>query len=51
MDNVQKHHICINVPSSQTFRSYLVNTLLIIKHTDWRDLKFTQSYKNSITDN
>jgi hypothetical protein len=23
MDNVQKHNICINVPSSQTFRSYL----------------------------
>jgi hypothetical protein len=25
MDNVQKHNICINVPSSQTFRSYLHN--------------------------
>jgi hypothetical protein len=23
MDNVQKHNICTNVPSSQTFRSYL----------------------------
>jgi hypothetical protein len=23
MDNVQKHSICTNVPSSQTFRSYL----------------------------
>jgi hypothetical protein len=22
MDNVQKHNICINVPSSQNFRSY-----------------------------
>jgi hypothetical protein len=22
MDNVQKHNICTNVPSSQTFRSY-----------------------------
>jgi hypothetical protein len=25
MDNAQKHHICTNVPSSQTFRSYLHN--------------------------
>jgi hypothetical protein len=24
MDNVQKHNICINVPSSQTFRSSLL---------------------------
>jgi hypothetical protein len=24
MDNVQKHNICTNVPSSQTFRSYLL---------------------------
>jgi hypothetical protein len=24
MDSVQKHNICTNVPSSQTFRSYLV---------------------------
>jgi hypothetical protein len=23
MNNVQKHNICTNVPSSQTFRSYL----------------------------
>jgi hypothetical protein len=23
VDNVQKHNICTNVPSSQTFRSYL----------------------------
>jgi hypothetical protein len=23
MDNVQKHNTCINVPLSQTFRSYL----------------------------
>jgi hypothetical protein len=23
MDNVQKHNICINVPSSQTFRFHL----------------------------
>jgi hypothetical protein len=23
MDNVQKHNICTNVPSSQAFRSYL----------------------------
>jgi hypothetical protein len=23
INNVQKHNICINVPSSQTFRSYL----------------------------
>jgi hypothetical protein len=23
MDNVQKHYICINVPSSQHFTSYL----------------------------
>jgi hypothetical protein len=22
MDDVQKHNVCINVPSSQTFRSY-----------------------------
>jgi hypothetical protein len=25
MDDVQKHNICINVPSSQTFRSYQQN--------------------------
>jgi hypothetical protein len=25
MDNVQKHNICTNAPSSQTFRSYLVS--------------------------
>jgi hypothetical protein len=25
MDNVQKHNICTNVPSSQTFISYLLN--------------------------
>jgi hypothetical protein len=25
MDNVQKHNVCINVPSSQTFRSYKQN--------------------------
>jgi hypothetical protein len=25
MDNVRKHDTCINVPSSQTFRSYLVS--------------------------
>jgi hypothetical protein len=25
MDNVQKHNTCINVPSSQTFRSYRYN--------------------------
>jgi hypothetical protein len=24
MDNVQKHNNCINIPLSQTFRSYLV---------------------------
>jgi ribosome modulation factor len=24
MDNVQKHNICTNVPSSQTFRSYWI---------------------------
>jgi hypothetical protein len=24
MDNVQKHNTCINVPSTQTFRSYLI---------------------------
>jgi hypothetical protein len=33
MDNVQKHNICTNVPSAQTFRSYLhviVYTLLTI---------------------
>jgi hypothetical protein len=23
MDNVQKHNICINVPLSQTFKSYI----------------------------
>jgi hypothetical protein len=27
MDNVQKHNICINVPSSQTFRSHCVYLL------------------------
>jgi hypothetical protein len=25
MGNVQKHNICINVPSSQTFRRFLVS--------------------------
>jgi uncharacterized membrane protein (Fun14 family) len=28
MDNVQKHNICTNVPSSQTFRSYGVQMVL-----------------------
>jgi hypothetical protein len=28
MDNVQKHNICINVSSSQTFRSYLKSQML-----------------------
>jgi hypothetical protein len=28
MDNSQKHHICTNVPSSQTFRSYFQFILL-----------------------
>jgi hypothetical protein len=28
MDNVQKHNICTNVPSSQTFRSYVHNKQL-----------------------
>jgi hypothetical protein len=27
MDNVQKHNICINVPSSQTFRNILLFVL------------------------
>jgi hypothetical protein len=27
MDNVQKHINCINIPPSQTFRSYLINLL------------------------
>jgi hypothetical protein len=26
MDNVQEHNICTNVPSSQTFRSYLLSS-------------------------
>jgi hypothetical protein len=26
MDNVQKHNTCIDVPSSQTFRSYLLSS-------------------------
>jgi hypothetical protein len=25
MENIQKHNICTNVPSLQTFRSYLLN--------------------------
>jgi hypothetical protein len=29
MDNVQKHNICIVVPSPQTFRSYLDNIITI----------------------
>jgi hypothetical protein len=28
MDNVEKHNICTNVPSSQTFRSYLLIVLI-----------------------
>jgi hypothetical protein len=30
MDNVQKHNICTNVPSSQTFRSYLLFFLALV---------------------
>jgi hypothetical protein len=31
MENVQKHNICANVPSSETFRSYSIwNTLICI---------------------
>jgi hypothetical protein len=38
MDNVKKHYICINVPSSQTFRSYLVlNGLNIILYVSFLD--------------
>jgi hypothetical protein len=29
MDNVQEANNCINIPSSQTFRSYLCNDLFI----------------------
>jgi hypothetical protein len=36
MDNVQKHNTCINVPSSQTFRSYLyLISLLLISHQNF----------------
>jgi hypothetical protein len=49
MDNVQKHNICTNVPSSQTFRSYLqvrsftaVDNLLCILITT---IRFSQVLK------
>jgi hypothetical protein len=29
MDYVRKHGICTNIPTSQTFRYYLINYLLI----------------------
>jgi hypothetical protein len=34
MDNVQKHNTCINVPSSQTFRSYYTSAVLISFYTE-----------------
>jgi hypothetical protein len=32
MDNVQKHNTCINVPSSQIFRSYLQRWDVFLQH-------------------
>jgi hypothetical protein len=36
MDNVQKHNTCNNIPSSQTFRSYLYKDTFFFwkKHTE-----------------
>jgi hypothetical protein len=31
MDNVQEHNSCINIPSSQTFRSLLITLLINLK--------------------
>jgi hypothetical protein len=35
MDNVQKHNICINVPSSETVRPYLVTKSVAFYETRW----------------
>jgi hypothetical protein len=34
MDNVQKHNICTNVPSSQAFRSYSSCILHVLAQLD-----------------
>jgi hypothetical protein len=38
MDNIQKHNNCINMPSSQIFRSYL-QLELFITHLHFRTLR------------
>jgi hypothetical protein len=35
MDNVQKHHICVNVPMSLTFRSYSQELVLLVTVILW----------------
>jgi hypothetical protein len=45
MDNVQKHNTCINVTSSQTFRSYLSN--IVFQRHILREL-FIAGFVNTI---
>jgi hypothetical protein len=43
MDNVQKHNNYINIPSSQTFRSYLQVTVFMLKRNAVTDFDGSDS--------